>query len=520
MNSKLLSNQLLQALQQVGWVDKALAEIPPANPGAEPCLLRILLALETLRPFLRRDGATRLSQLVDSGWTLRSAWPRAWSDCVDNWLGSRFFFMHASQLARTTQVTSIVSSQLGRYGRGLPQWPRLIESALRYAKRDNSRLLLCPGTTLAESVEQYCLTTGVPSLKAVWNEKFTFAQWFSSLITKDTLVANRMAAHDHIFISPATRERCQALRETPLQDRVAIGLADRVFSFKIRPGGNLEKLVEARLIENCFPSGTLFVALEHSLCPGDPKSSARWLSRGAVGWILQDDRHYQNSNMARCRSAAGALPWPHQISSPLPAIWRELKEQDSWPYLVHCTRGLSGPLPDESIESFRNRLWTSGDSIDEQPLETLARICREQRLRATSTLTRTDARCVSFSSVPLLPLLRRRKFQSHLKRWDWEPYGLAIRRDALRAMGAQPVIYGGQSDFAELDRELQPFFQPAQRENPSTESWAAECEWRIIDDVRLSNLPPASVLVFVRTRSEAQQLARHSPWPALWVESS
>ncbi len=520
MEQRLLPNPVQLALQYAGWID-ATVQKPIAVAGTDDCLLRSLLSLESRYPLLTRNGAKRLKQLVDVGWMLRASWPRAWSDCVSSWLGSRFFFGHASQLKQATSLTSIVSSQLGRHGRDLPHWPRLMESALRFACRNKSRMLICPGTTLAEIVEHFCLTAGLPTLKALCDDETDFSRWFLHHALDDSLIGQRNTDHEILFISPATGESHASLSETPLQDRLAIVLADRVFSCKIRPAGNLETLVDARLTEARFPCASLMVALDHTQSLARQRRSAQWLSRGAVGWLLSDPHSCKNANLVRCNSSrmsARLARHTQQICSALPGSWHTLHEPDDWPYLVHCTRGLLGPLPEESIASYRNRVLVLGDSIQEQPLETLARICKEQRLRASSTITRTPTRCVSLSAVPLVPLLHRRQFRSHLNRWDWEPYGLLIRRNVLVTMGAQQVLYGGEKEFDALSSEQRPFFQPVYRKNPNAESWASEREWRIIDDLRLDRLPFDSVLIFVRTQFEARQFARTSPWPVLWVE--
>ena len=209
-----------------------------------------------------------------------------------------------------------------------------------------------------------------------------------------------------------------------------------------------------------------------------------------------------------------------QLTCPLPAHWRQLAADDAWPYLVHCTRGTVGPFPEESLESFRERVWLRGDAVALQPLETLARICRERRLRSTCGITRTATPCVSFSAVPLVPLLRRRTFQAHLGRWDWEPYGLLICLQPLIDAGAAPVIYGSQAEFLKLPTEKQPLFQPDHRKSGKSHkaAWTEEREWRVLHDVDLRSLPLDSVRVFTRTRREAEQLAQHAAWPVLWAE--
>ena len=176
------------------------------------------------------------------------------------------------------------------------------------------------------------------------------------------------------------------------------------------------------------------------------------------------------------------------------------------------------PLPAHSGPCCGQRGRVLPASVVWRPLETLSYLCQEGRLRGTASMTRTAERCVSFSAVPLVPLLTRRTFRSHLGRWDWEPYGLLIRRDALQAIGARHVIYGDESDYACLHSHQQPFFQPQQRKGEQQHEWSEEREWRVLGDVDLRMLPNNSVIAFVRSQREARQFARYCNWPVLWLE--
>jgi hypothetical protein len=312
----------------------------------------------------------------------------------------------------------------------------------------------------------------------------------------------------------------------PLQDRISIALADRVWSLSLRRGGTLEKLIEVRLIDPTFPPGSVFVTLPKAtpsskLVARRSLSNKRagdlqWLKRGAVGWLVATRAFSGSGPLRHCHANGPGSVTVQQIAAPLPQAWRSLTADDPWPYLVHCTRGRTGPLPEESEQSFRQRVWSHPHEIVWHPLETLGHICREGRLRGTASITRTAERCVSFSAVPLVPLLKCRTFRSHLGRWDWEPYGLLILREALQAIGAQEVIYGDESDYQRLDSRQRPYFQPRRRKGMTQQVWSEEREWRILGDVDLRLLPSNSVMVFVRTQIEAQQFARYCPWPVLW----
>jgi hypothetical protein len=172
---------------------------------------------------------------------------------------------------------------------------------------------------------------------------------------------------------------------------------------------------------------------------------------------------------------------------------------------------------------FIAQMWLAGSAPDESPLATLATILESGMLRGRSALNRADESCVSFSGVPLDELARRRTFQPHLGRWDWEPFGLMIERRALEQLGARPVIYGDAETHRQLSTDQRPLFQPAKRRRRAGfrfGDWQEEREWRCVGDVRLSDLPRSAVHVFVAYAHQAQTLACHSAWPVIWLQDA
>ncbi len=565
-----LAAQFEQALRQLAWIDEQ--ELPstrvlvsPASdedPDRETCWLRWCYALGISaqgaeHSYLNATGRASVQQLIEAGWSLRGRWRRAGQGAREQWLGERFYFGHAGLFADNMRLVSLVGSRMGRHGSGHPEWPRWIDAALRHVRQHHERLLIAADTTLAEIVEHFARVADVPMTAVRWTKHDRVCDWLCDKLPaarKATIVdpqprAKRsialrsntsatgerqpqVASLDQLDISPARTPACELLCDAPLQDRLSIALADSVLALWLRAGGTLERLVAERLLDRRFPTGSVFVTLpsgRHANRTGqgsEPKLSAEhhadWLERGAVGWIVPQSNWPMRSPLRHCtRDELGSCqPAVQQLSAPLPSAWRELPHDAEWPYLVHCTRGTLGPLPEESLASFRERVWMHGESVALQPLETLARICQEGLLRATGNITRAVQGCVSFSAVPLVPLLQRRTFRSHLGRWDWEPYGVLIRRDALMAIGAAEVIYGSEQDFRQLPVEKQPMFQPLMRSTGKQPApWSDEREWRALRDVSLHTLPHASIIIFVRTQSEARQLSRYISWPVLWTSS-
>jgi hypothetical protein len=207
----------------------------------------------------------------------------------------------------------------------------------------------------------------------------------------------------------------------------------------------------------------------------------------------------------------------HQLVMPLRTF--TACSQHTAQFLVHCTRGGRETSPQKSSVTKLTETWRHGQECTDHPFSTLVQIASEARLRASNRMTRVTRPTVSFSHVPVDELLARRSFQSHLGRWDWEPYGLLIDRAALSSRGARPVIYGDEDQFKDLSPDDRAFFQPKLGNRGSRQNWEREEEWRHIGDLRLQELPRESIYLFTRTHSQAQYLSRHFPWPCIYVES-
>lgn len=105
-----------------------------------------------------------------------------------------------------------------------------------------------------------------------------------------------------------------------------------------------------------------------------------------------------------------------------------------------------------------------------------------------------------------------RRFQSHVARWDWEPYGIMIDRDWLERNGAKQVDYIDRARAKEMSDEALAFSQVVSSESGTTD-WRNEQEWRIAGDVRLSQVPFSKAIVFVPTLADARAVQPFSRWP-------
>jgi hypothetical protein len=508
------------------------------------CLLEQLLAE------LRRRGIsgsshvqahvqlrTAVGRLLAGGYTLRSRLPNVPAGVQAEWLGRRLVLGHARWFARDAVWTSIVSSRLGRYGRLLADWPALLELVLRAVRRTGSIYLAVPDTTLAPLVEPLLLRSAIPHvrMRLPAPAETDVAAWLADRLR---LIAERPGGDDcelHLspelssvaFSSAAASCAPSAPEAWPLQDRIAIGCAQRVRALLVRPRGTTAQLLERRLSDSRWDAGCVSVWLPGA---GENISTTRdaarraaaaqlaWLQRGAVGWYVAPRGPRPAGLGCRTRPPCEQALW--QLNSKYAFFsWGRAPPDGSRPrYLVHCVRGAPGWLPAAAAADLVARSWLAGQMPDESPLVTLANILASKRLRGRAALNRAAEPCVSFSAVPLEELVARRSFQSHLGRWDWEPFGLMIQREALERLGARPVIYGDAETYRRLSASERPFFQPARRRSARQQyDWEEELEWRVPGDVRLEELPRHAICLFVAYAHQAQSLARHSPWPVIWL---
>ena len=155
----------------------------------------------------------------------------------------------------------------------------------------------------------------------------------------------------------------------------------------------------------------------------------------------------------------------------------------------------------------------SNESVaDRSPLDALARIVRHRKLIGSAVATDHRFRVVCFSAASLHERLRSRCYRPHLKRWDCEPFGIAIRIDAARRLGAESVVYGQGDDRKRLALDDQYRFQATGK----TYDWTTEREWRVHGDVDLAACDRSDVRVFVPTEADARAITKASSSECPW----
>jgi hypothetical protein len=332
----------------------------------------------------------------------------------------------------------------------------------------------------------------------------------------------------------------------PWIDRALVAYPNRIYLLDGRTGSKTTHLIRMRLTDIRFPNATIFLDDCYGSSADREEFQDRriiwreFLALGAVPRLRyrKPEPSSRNAPSASCDSNSHAvIERPsgagiifdsrfnvHQCMVPIfsRSTWHSHSATSS-AWLTHCTRACHGPWPDQSQVTYFDSC-DADEARNPSPLATLHRILVQQRLLATSHLKRDSIPSLSLSEVPLEELLSRRRYRSHVQRWDWEPYGLCIQRKWLEQLGGQPVIYGDERTWQSLPETQRPFFQSLGEsqakhgDQDDENNWSQEREWRLLDDLRLADMPFEAAFVFVPTRREARQLQHTSRFAILSLE--
>ncbi len=439
--------------------------------------------------------------------------PIPWSDVLPALLGILSFRLEFHGRNPVPQEwLGIVSSHNSKHGYASQDWQESIRSALHLAHTQGWGVICANDAPYSEVVIHACKRFHVPFRVirvANWSEPNQYSVKHSS--------SERHSCDCGVLWIACAGEN--AHYKILIHDMASVFLANRLFVIELREGGKIAQLLERRLSCPEIPPGTTYLSISTTYAPKTrPPKPADWLDRGAIGWLnirnsdLSDHSLVSDSLSIECRSSV-QKPYDgtHQPIFPI-----RLLRAPASKYLVHCTRSRRGPWPDQSISQFHDDLMQNPWKSQPTVLQTLHRILKQQRLIATNNFRRGNTDTICFSSNEITELLSMRKFQSHLARWDWEPYGIMIDRDWLERSGAKQVSYIDRVTATQTSDDALAFCQVLSNESNSTD-WRKEQEWRIAGDFRLSQVPFSKAIVFVPTLADAKAIQPLSRWPIVVV---
>lgn len=421
--------------------------------------------------------------------------------------------------AKPTRCLGVVSSRLGRKPDSMSVWFRTLRSACAQAVERGEMILTGQGTTTEPFVHRCQELFGVPTCELKVSANSCLRDWFHEELPAATTKADQL-----IHISPSLeRNASVTLPEVAEIDRAVAAISDRLVALSVRKGGNWHKLLRWRLDRTRLGRGTTFFAIEDSLTP---KSVGNELFvQGAVGWTCVpggvDSATAMRGRPGSVKSSVDRTQrfQPRIVLPTNSGFLRDWCERNE--YLTHCTRRRYGPWPGQTKAEYIDDLILARDDANHSALAALNRIIRMQCLLATNDSSPTKIPVASFTEVPLDELQRLRVFRPHRGRWDFEPYGLCIRKDWLVHQQARPVHYAPRSEWSMLSDSERVFFQLQTTTTRAGNQidWTVEQEWRVVGDVRLDSLLPEDAVVFVPSESEASLVTDACRWPVVTLSS-
>lgn len=430
-------------------------------------------------------------------------WPVPWAESLSNWLGDFAVELPSDHAIRRLDLLGILASHRLRDEPLHAWWEQALESALGHAKRTQRIVFFSSASPYADRLRHACSRFGVPYLELCRNESLSSSNENGAALLRcdESSWTNRLE-----------------LPDSPIEDRAIAILSQQLFGLHVRAGGKIMQLIQARLDEKAMTPGATMVAVRRPTNTGRSLAAPLQLSRrGAVLWMLPGGSQESPDTAGVARSSWGCQP------RSTPSTWMPCGRASeallhSKDFLFHFTRARQGAWPGQSQSDLFDEAIRMEWKVRTPPLETLHRILVTQRLVASSYLRRGSMRTVCFTSNCLLAALRMREFQPHVGRWDWEPYGVAIRTSWLEAHGARPVRYLLPEQIHLLSQEEQCFAQPLPKDDRHRD-WTVEQEWRVLDDIRLCQIPSDRAFLFVRSHKEASILSPWSRWPIVCLSS-
>jgi len=193
-------------------------------------------------------------------------------------------------------------------------------------------------------------------------------------------------------------------------------------------------------------------------------------------------------------------------------ILKDIYRCENWEWLTHWTRKFYGPWPGERSCDFYRALVASESDYPRKASDTLKKIISERLLRGSSSRIRGGTNVVAFTSLEPSDAVKLMKWRSRYVRYTFEPYGIAIHKEAALNIGIKPVRYvKGNEDTPDVDIG---FVQGYDKGN-----WSMESEWRYIGDLDLGMFDKDDIRVIVPKTKEIQDFQSVSPFKIIALDN-
>ena len=403
-------------------------------------------------------------------------------------------------------TVGILSSRIPHDDAARSEWRIRLRTVLREELAEHESLISVQGTTCDPWIRYWTARTLSPLQFIQIAKGNNLTAWRRRLVHQSSYAEpNRFPGFAspsvHLADSPSTEMIANKdSYKIPTADWILAQFASKLMVLYSRTDGGVDQLVKLLLSERQQLSneqaqpyrGTL---IDISSRQPSPFRSAGYDPRPPIAPIV---RHID-------RSLVDSEP-----GAPATSL---LASRD---FLLHCTRASS--LQPESNRHLMNAWFTGQETHERSPIGTLKHILQGRKILAHSNSIRGRSAVVCFSDHSLNDLSHLRKYQPHRRRWDFEPVGVAIHRDALAHVGARPVLYGDDATWNSMNDSDRPFFQTSTGRR-GKHDWTRESEWRVLGDVHLDELPPAAIYVFVESRQHIDAIANLSCWSVVCLET-
>lgn len=396
------------------------------------------------------------------------------------------------------RLVSIVSSRVQQRRDQLGWWYDLLRTAVLRVDSSDECLFAVDGTVSADVVVRAAELFEIPLLQVSFAERVSsasVAKWLADCRpSSEPSIVERW----HATVSPPLDDHSTSRTGIPLRDRLALSAVARCVVLCCRVGGHVHQAIQQRLLETSGQA-TLISSDERS-CPDSLLKELT--SLGAVPWIVEGvapETEWSAAHRTESHNSAHSL----------------LMSPDEW--LCHWTRARKGAWPDQPTEDYLDELILGCDTADRSAFAALLRIVEQKLILATTA--RGGQRAVSFTAVPLQKFRRRRIYRRHKRQYDFEPWGIALRRSVLSSFGARPVVYVSRSTEEDPETKKLLWTQPATDQSGRV-SWEEEQEWRVSGDLRLDQLDAESICLFVNAPDEAARIRELIPWPVVVTPAS
>ena len=452
---------------------------------------------------------------VENGAEITFRIPNRDRQVCEDWLGQRAYWWPRG--IPDSRRIGIVGSRLKRDSASQVPVLRALRLSMTAVETSSEQVVASAETALYDYVQECATTFDVPLLRiSTPPDQGSSKVWLDELVRTSSptsdfqLSLSPDAAASKGNAAPGVKSVLGELAQLPIRDRVLALISDRVFVLTLRRNGNWWKLLHRGLQNGLWDAGAVRAVVGQGLCSDVVATELQ--DCGAVSWFLVADDHLtRNSDQqsigkpSNSELRVSAAPSERKVAEEtLLAELAAAEPTSEW--LLHWTRAPHGEWAGESHDDHRSNSILSEDVV-RTAFTTLQRIVDEGVVRATSGNTRSTVDVVCLADVPLVALLAKRVFRTHRGRWDFEHYGIGIRKQRVWSLGGRPVIYGDESVWQSLPDGERPWFQLQQSQTGSTSiDWTLENEWRLTSELALNDLPAEDIFLFCRTEDEAKVL--------------